>query len=76
MAASADFVRSGGKLRRLAFTDERMQRIGPVATVYSNYVVELGVAGQVSVQRGRATEVFVLRDGVWTNPAWHLDSGQ
>ncbi len=25
---------------------------------------------------GRATEVFVRKNGRWTNPGWHLDSGK
>ena len=23
---------------------------------------------------GRVTEIFVLRDGHWTNPGWHTDT--
>src|SRR6185503_10011063 len=28
-----------------------------------------------TVQRGRATEMFIWRNGVWQNSGWHLDSG-
>lgn len=76
LAASAEFVRGGGTLRRIEFTDDRVQRFGATATVFSNYLVEWEQSGQVTTQRGRATEVFVQKDGVWTNPAWHLDSGR
>lgn len=76
LAGAAEFVKGGGRLKRLEFSNDRMQRFGDVVTVFSNYLVELEVAGRSSVQQGRATEVFVRRDGRWTNPAWHLDSGR
>lgn len=76
LAGAADFVKGGGTLKRLEFSNDRMQRFGDVVTVFSTYLVELEVGGQSSVQRGRATEVFVKRNGRWTNPAWHLDSGR
>lgn len=76
LAASGEFVRAGGKLRRLEFTNDRVQRYGEVATVFSNYLIELEQDGRVTTQSGRATEVFVRTNGTWTNPAWHLDSGQ
>lgn len=76
LRASAEFVRTGGKLRRLEFHDDRLQTFGDVVTVFSNYELELEAAGETLVQRGRATEVFVRRNGIWTNPAWHLDSGR
>ena len=27
-----------------------------------------------SASSGRVTEIFVLRDGHWTNPGWHTDT--
>lgn len=76
LRASAEFAKRRGTLRRLTFSDDRLQVFGDVVTVFSNYEIELDTAGERVVQRGRATEVFVKRDGVWTNPAWHLDSGR
>ena len=56
--------------------DPRLARIyGDVAILYSTYVAELEQKGRKSVQRGRATEVFVWRNGVWQNAGWHLDAG-
>ena len=46
---------------------------GYVAIVYSNYVYEIEQGGKSFVNSGRATEVFVHRNGVWVNPSWHLD---
>jgi hypothetical protein len=30
--------------------------------------------GKRSISSGRATEIFVRRDGRWTNPGWHTDA--
>src|SRR4029079_12616374 len=45
------------------------------AGFYSNYAYELETGGQRINQAGRVTEVFVLRNGQWVNPGWHMDSG-
>lgn len=76
LAGAAGFAASGGRLTALTFTDDRWQRFGDVATVFSNYRVVLQIGDAITIQAGRATEVFVRRDGEWVNPAWHLDSGQ
>lgn len=71
------FAKSGGKLLKLEFPKTEMQTYGYTAIVYSNYSYELEVAGGQRIkQSGRVTEVFVLRDGEWVNPGWHLDSGR
>jgi hypothetical protein len=49
---------------------------GDVAVLYSLYRVETESDGRREVQQGRATEVFVLRNGQWINPGWHTDSGK
>jgi hypothetical protein len=49
---------------------------GNTAILYSKYAYELEVNGKPSAQSGRATEVFVYRDGKWVNSGWHLDSGK
>jgi hypothetical protein len=45
-----------------------------VAIVWSNYLVETETNGKRSVSSGHASEVFVRRNGKWTNPGWHTDS--
>lgn len=74
LKAAADFQASGGKLLRLDFPRTEVQRFGDVAVTYSTYLYETEVAGKHSVTSGRATEIFVRRDGQWTNPGWHTDS--
>ena len=70
---SAEFAKSGGKLIKLEFPKTEIQVYGFTAVVYSNYVYELEVGGQHINKSGRVTEVFVLRNGQWVNPGWHMD---
>jgi hypothetical protein len=37
-------------------------------------VYETEVGTKRSQTSGRVTEIFVLRNGKWTNPGWHTDS--
>ena len=53
-----------------------MQRFGDVAVAWSTYRLEMDVKGKRSTDAGRATEIFVLRDGEWVNPGWHTDAGK
>lgn len=73
---SVQFAKSGGKLIRLEFSKTEIQAYGRTAIVYSNFSYELEVGGQRSARLGRVTEVFVLRNGQWVNPGWHMDSGK
>jgi ketosteroid isomerase-like protein len=73
---SVDFAKGGGKLVKLEFPKTEIQMYGAAAVVYSNYSYELEQGGQRINQSGRVTEVFVLRNGQWVNPGWHLDSGK
>jgi ketosteroid isomerase-like protein len=73
---SAQFAKSGGKLIRLEFPKTEIQVYGFTAVVYSSYAYELESGGQRINQSGRVTEIFVLRNGQWVNPGWHMDSGQ
>ena len=66
------FAASGGTLRTLAFPRTEIHLMGDVAVVFSNYDVETTVHGSPHVLRGRSTEIFVLRDGRWVNPFWHV----
>lgn len=72
--SAADFQSAGGKLIRLEFPHTEVQHFGDVAIVWSNYLVETETNGKRSVSSGRASEVFVRRNGQWTNPGWHTDS--
>jgi len=71
---SDEFHDKGGKLVRLEFPHTEVQHLGDVAIVWSSYVVETEVEGKRSSSEGRATEIFVWRDGRWTNPGWHTSS--
>lgn len=73
---AAQFVNSGGKLIKLEFPRTEIQMYGSTAVLYSNYAYQLEVGGQQVNRAGRVTEVFVLRNGQWLNPGWHMDSGK
>jgi ketosteroid isomerase-like protein len=74
LQSAADFHAQGGKLVRLEFQRTEVQHFGDVAIVWSNFVVKTEMNGKGSVSRGRASEVFVRRNGRWLNPGWHTDS--
>jgi hypothetical protein len=74
LQSAVQFQADGGKLLRLEFPRTEIQRFGDVAILYSEYTVETEMKGKRSVSSGRATEVFVLHDGQWTNPGWHTDA--
>ena len=76
LANSVDFAKNGGKLVKLEFPKTEIQMYGSTAVLYSTYAYELEVGGQHVNRSGRVTEVFVLRDGQWVNPGWHMDSGK
>jgi len=73
---SAQFAKGGGKLIKLEFPKTEIQVYGLTAIVYSNYAYELEIGGKRINQAGRVTEIFVLRNGQWVNPGWHMDSGK
>jgi len=76
LAGARSFAEGGGKLTRLEFPETEIQVYGSIAILYSKYAYELDVNGKPIAQSGRATEVFVYRDGKWLNSGWHLDSGK
>ncbi len=71
---SAEFHKKGGKLVRLEFPHTDVQHFGDIAIVWSSYRAETELGGKQSLDAGRATEIFVLREGHWTNPGWHTSS--
>jgi len=75
LAASKAFAQGGGKLVSLSFPKTEKQVFGDVAILYSTYVAEVENDGKRSKQRGRASEIFVWKNGVWQNAGWHLDAG-
>ena len=76
LEGSTEFAKNGGKLIKLEFPKTEIQMYGMTAVVYSTYSYELEVGGQRSTNSGRVTEVFVLRNGQWVNPGWHMDNGK
>lgn len=75
-ADAESFAKGGAKLVRLEFPKTEVQLFGEVAILYSTYLLELEIQGKTETQTGRATEIFVRRNGAWVNPGWHLDSGK
>lgn len=71
---SIEFHGKGGKLIRLEFPRTDVQHFGDVAIVWSSFVLETESDGKRSSSAGRATEIFVWRDGHWLNPGWHTSS--
>jgi len=66
-------AQSGNKLVRLEFPQTEMQVYGDTAILYTTYLYELENArGEHYSSTGRATEIFVRRQGAWINPGWHL----
>ncbi len=76
LESSKQFVASGSKLVRLEFPKTEIRAYGRTAIIYTNYLFETeSVSGQRNISTGRATEVFVFRNGKWLNPGWHMDNG-
>jgi hypothetical protein len=58
----------------LEFPHTEIQRFGDVAIIWTSYLVETEENGKREVVSGRATEIFVHRNGEWVNPGWHTDN--
>ena len=77
VASSEAFAAGGGKLTHLAFSDNRIQRIGNVAIIYCGFTfTTTDKAGASNTVTGRATEVFLQSGKTFQHPGWHLDSGR
>jgi uncharacterized protein (TIGR02246 family) len=77
LQSAAEFHASGGKLTRLEFPRTEIQRFGDdFAVIWSKYIVETEENGKRTLSSGRASEIFVRRNGRWTNPGWHTDSSK
>lgn len=73
LKSAAEFHAHGGKLVRLEFPRTEVQHFGDVAIVWSTYLLELDINGKRSSSSSRVTEIFVRKNGRWTNPGWHTD---
>jgi ketosteroid isomerase-like protein len=67
----------GSKLVRLEFPRTEMQVYGTTVILYTTYLFELESAqGQRQTSTGKATEIFVRRNGAWVNPGWQMASAK
>jgi hypothetical protein len=66
------FVATGGSLVSLAFPRTEVRLMGNAAVVFSTFDLTTATRGTSHTMQGRSTEVFVLRNGRWVNPFWHL----
>jgi ketosteroid isomerase-like protein len=73
VAGAKGFAASGGKLVRIAFFDTEIATFGTTAIVHARFELELEHGSQRNTRTGRATEIFVRRDGRWINPMWILE---
>jgi hypothetical protein len=73
LKSSGEFHSKGGKLLRLEFPRTEVQHFGNVAVVWSSYTLETEMDGKISLASSRVTEIFVWKQGRWTNPGWHTD---
>lgn len=75
LAGAKDFAAKGGKLVLLEFPQTEIQAYGSTAILYTKFRLETEMGAQHSTLSGRATEMFVFRNGKWLNVGWHLDTG-
>ena len=73
LEASRAFKAAGGRLVSLSFADNHAQRYGDTLILYSRYDADIDTGKSQESMRGRATEIFVRRNGRWIHPGWHLD---
>ncbi len=73
LASAQRGAEQGTKLVRLEFPHTEVQVYGTTAIIYTTYVYELERPnGQRQTTTGKATEIFVRRQGAWVNPGWLL----
>lgn len=73
LEGSTKFKAARNRLISVEFAGTTVHRFDAVVVMFSQYEVETERAGTRSTQRGRATEVFVRKDGRWVHTSWHLD---
>jgi hypothetical protein len=75
MAQMQEFAKSGMTLKSLEFPRNVFQHYDDVVILYSTFrLVLTSPAGQLDETAGRATEIFVRRQGRWIHTGWHLDA--
>lgn len=72
VAEAIGFRENGGTLVSLTFSNDEFVVRGGMALMLSRYQAVTTTAGVVDTSSGQATEVFVLENGRWLNPYWHL----
>lgn len=73
LQSAKELAQNGMKLIRLMFPQTEMQVYGNTAIIYTTYLYELeNKQGERHTSTGRATEIFVYRNGAWVNPGWHM----
>jgi hypothetical protein len=76
LESAKQFAANGGKLIHLSFPKVSVQVFDDVSILYSLWETETEERGKRIASSGRATEIFIHRNGRWLNAGWHLDSGQ
>lgn len=73
LQSAKELAQNGMKLIRLVFPQTEMQVYGNTAIIYTTYLYDLeDKQGKRHTSTGRATEIFVYRNGAWLNPGWHM----
>lgn len=75
MADARGWAQGGGRLIDLRFEGTSFAGHGGVVVLFARFsytVIDPGAREPHTVQ-GRASEVFVRRDGLWVNPFWYLE---
>ena len=77
LANSRADIAAGMKIESLKFPENKIQRYGDVAIIYTTFELVLSKNGQTqSPITGRGTEIFRWDGLQWLHPGWHLDSGR
>lgn len=66
--SAASFQAEGGRLVHLDFPCTEVQQFDDVAILYSRYRLEISMGAKHKIDAGRVTEIFMRRNGHWTNP--------
>lgn len=75
MARMQEFAKNGMTIKTLEFPRNVFQHYDDVVILYSTFRLALtSPAGQLDETAGRATEIFVRRQGRWIHTGWHLDA--
>lgn len=75
--ASRRYAQGGNaKLTKLEFPRTEMQLYGRAVIIYTTYLFEAESGGRHQRESGKATEIFVFRNGKWVNSGWQLAPDQ